>query len=158
MASSLLSIINSVVNFWQQHRLWEEHDMAKGSLKGIGVLVVVLGLLSGGVMAFWETADGDGTMSAKVLNPNGKEIGVMVNGQFRPSPTAVDSLSLVPCVPTIDNAPIWGFCKDGFYFSHIFQYRQYKSAKRALARYTGPVVIEVGGQQNQSFLQDGWLR
>ena len=136
--------------------------MTKGSLKGIAVVLVVvlmvLGLLSGGVMALWETADGDGSMSARVLNPKGQEIGVMVNGQFRPNPTAVDSPNLVPCVPAIDNAPIWAFCKDGLYFSHIVQYRKYKSAKRALARYTGPVVIEVGGQKNQSFLQDGWLR
>ena len=132
--------------------------MARGSLKQMGVLLVVLGLLSGVVMAQWETAEGDGTMSARVLNPNGREIGVMVNGQFRPSPTAVDSVSLVPCVPAIENAPIWAFCRDGFYFSNVFQYRQYKSAKRALARYTGPVIVELGGQQNQSFLKDGWLK
>ena len=132
--------------------------MTKGSLKGIGVALVVVGLLSGAVIALSETANGDGSMSARVLNPRGQEIGVMVNGQFRPHPTAVDSLNLVPCSPAVDNAPIWAFCRDGFYFSNIFQYRKYMSAKRALARYTGPVVVEVGGQQNQSFLQDGWLR
>lgn len=131
--------------------------MGKGVIKGIGVALVVLGLVSVGMAALVAPSHGlEG--AARVLDPKGQEIGVMVNGQFRPHPGAVQSVMLVPCSPAIDHGPIWAFCRDGFYFSNVFAYRKYVSAKRSLAHYTGPVVIEVSGRQNQSFLKDGWLQ
>lgn len=131
--------------------------MTKRSVALIGVGLVSLSLLSAGMIAVADTTVRDES-TARVLNAKGREIGVLVNGQLRPNPTALDSLKLVACAPAIDHAPVWAFCRDGFYFGNVFEYRKYAAAKRALARYTGPVLIVMNGQQNQSFLKDGWLR
>ena len=133
--------------------------MTKRSVTLIGVGLVSFSLISAGVIALAATTVRDESPSpAKVLNIKGQEIGILVNGQLRPNPGALQSVKLVPCAPAIDRGPIWAFCRDGFYFGNAFEYRKYAAAKRALGHYTGPVIILVNGQQNQSYLRDGWLR
>ncbi len=104
------------------------------------------------------TVRDESPVPARVLNAKGQEIGVLVNGQLRPNPVSLPSVKLTPCSPAIDRGPVWAFCRDGFYFGNVFEYRKYAAAKRGLGHYTGPIIIVVNGQQNQSFLKDGWLR
>ncbi len=133
--------------------------MTKRNVALMGVGLIALSLFSAGMIAIADTPIRDESpFTAKVLNAKGREIGVLVNGQLRPNPGAVESIKLTPCSPAIDLGPVWAFCRDGFYFSNIFEYRKYAAVKRALGHYTGPVVIVVNGQQNHSFLKDGWLR
>ena len=133
--------------------------MTKRNVALIGFGLVALSLFSAGMIAIADTTIGDESpFTAKVLNSRGREIGVLVNGQLRPNPGAVESLKLTPCSPAIDRGPVWAFCRDGFYFGNVFEYRKYAAAKRALGHYTGPIIIVVNGHQNQSFLKDGWLR
>lgn len=133
--------------------------MTKRSVTLIGIGLVSLSLLSAGVIALAETIVRDESpMPARVLNARGQEIGVLVNGQLHPNPASLPSLKLTPCSPAIDRGPAWAFCRDGFYFGNVFEYRRYAAAKRALGHYTGPVIIVVNGQQNQSFLKGGWLK
>lgn len=133
--------------------------MTKRSVALIGIGLVSLSLLSAGMIALAETIVRDESpVPARVLNAKGQEIGVLVNGQLRPNPASLPSLKLTPCSPAIDRGPVWAFCRDGFYFGNVFEYRKYAAAKRGLGHYTGPVIIVVNGQQNQSFLKDGWLR
>ena len=133
--------------------------MTKRSVGLIGISLVSLSLLSAGMIALAETTVRDESpVPARVLNAKGREIGVLVNGQLRPNPTSLPSLKLTPCSPAIERGPVWAFCRDGFYFGNVFEYRKYAAAKRTLSHYTGPVVIVVNGEQNQSFLKDGWLK
>jgi hypothetical protein len=133
--------------------------MTKRSIALIGIGLVSASLLSVGMIALAETVVRDESpMPARVLSAKGQEIGVLVNGQLRPNPASLSSLKLTPCAPAIDRGPAWAFCRDGFYFGNVFEYRKYAAAKRALGHYTGPVIIVVNGQQNQSFLKDGWLK
>jgi hypothetical protein len=133
--------------------------MTKRSVGLIGISLVSLSLLSAGMIALAETTVRDESpVPARVLNAKGQEIGVLVNGQLQPNPVSLPSLKLTPCSPAIDRGPAWAFCRDGFYFGNVFEYRKYAAAKRTLGRYTGPAIIVVNGQQNQSFLKDGWLR
>lgn len=131
--------------------------MTKRSVALIGVGLVLLSLLSAGVIAMADTTVQEDSQ-ARVLNAKGREIGVLVNGQLRPNPAALETLKLVPCSPALDRGPIWAFCREGFYFGNVFEYRKYAAAKRALGQYTGPVIIVVNGQRNQSFLKAGWLQ
>ncbi len=133
--------------------------MTKRSVALIGIGLVGLTLLSAGMIALAETTVSDESPSpARVLNAKGEEIGVLVNGQLHPNRASLPSLKLTPCSPAIDRGPAWAFCRDGFYFGNVFEYRKYAAAKRAVGHYTGPVIIVVNGQQNQSFLKDGWLK
>jgi len=133
--------------------------MTKRSVGLIGISLVSLSLLSAGMIALAETTVRDESpVPARVLNAKGQEIGVLVNGQLRPNPASLPSLKLTPCSPAIDRGPVWAFCRDGLYFGNVFEYRKYAAAKRTLSHYTGPVVIVVNGEQNQSFLKNGWLK
>ena len=133
--------------------------MTKRSVALIGIGLVSLTLLSAGMIALAETIVRDESPSpARVLNVKGEEIGVLENGQLRPNPASLPSVRLTPCSPAIERGPAWAFCRDGFYFGNVFEYRKYAAAKRTLGHYTGPVIIVVNGQQNQSFLKDGWLK
>lgn len=131
--------------------------LLKATVKGLAIALVALGILFE-VSSAPTGADHRVWATARVLNTEGRAIGFMVNGQLRPHPSAVQSVDLVQCWPAIEHGPIWAFCRDGFHFSNIFEYRKYMAAKRALAAYTGPVVIEVAGRKSQSYLEDGWLR
>jgi len=133
--------------------------MTKRSVAVIGIGLVSLSLLSAGMIALAETTVRDESpVPARVLNARGQEIGVLVNGQLRPNPTSLPSPKLTPCSPAIERGPVWAFCRDGLYFGNVFEYRKYAAAKRTLSHYTGPVVIVVNGEQNQSFLKNGWLK
>ena len=133
--------------------------MTKRSVALIGIGLVSLTLLSAGMIALAETIARDESPSpARVFNVKGQEIGVLENGQLRPNPASLPSVRLTPCSPAIERGPAWAFCRDGFYFGNVFEYRKYAAAKRTLGHYTGPVIIVVNGQQNQSFLKDGWLK
>ena len=133
--------------------------MTKRSVALIGIGLVSLTLLSAGMIALAETIARDESPSpARVFDVKGQEIGVLENGQLRPNPASLPSVRLTPCSPAIERGPAWAFCRDGFYFGNVFEYRKYAAAKRTLGHYTGPVIIVVNGQQNQSFLKDGWLK
>ncbi len=132
--------------------------MTKRSVTLIGIGLISLSLLSAEMIVLAETIVRDESPVPRVLSAKGQEIGGLVNGQLRPNPASLPSLKITPCSPAIDRGPAWAFCRDGFYFGNVFEYRKYAAAKRTLGHYTGPVIIVVNGQQNQSFLKDGWLK
>lgn len=131
--------------------------MATGTVRGIVLAVIVLGLFPDALSVLAGSLDRR-TVSVRVFRPDGRELGVLVDGRLRPNPMALESVDLVPCSPAIERGPIWAFCRDGFYFTNIFQFRKYLAAKRTLARYTGPVVLLMAGTKNPSYLEEGSLR
>lgn len=130
--------------------------MSRETFNRVLIALGVFGVLVGGAFAMGGRSD-DLAVTAQVFNPAGRQIGVMVNGRFRPHAGAVQMSELLACSPAIERGPVWAFCRDGYYFSNVFTYRKFMAAKRALAHYTGPVIIQVGGRQSQSYLDDGWL-